>query len=66
MTGSDFLAARERLGWNRRWLARELGYASERSLRQMEAGAQRVPEKIAAWIGRRIRDWNRDPPPKRE
>jgi hypothetical protein len=39
-------------GRDRRDLARMLGYGSENSLRQVEAGKQALPADKAAWLAR--------------
>jgi len=49
LTPADLLAA---TGRDRRWLARLLGYRSENSLRQIEAGKAALPPDKLAWLAR--------------
>ena len=68
MTAPDIIAARLALGLSRRALARALGYASETSLRDIEAGRFALPPDRAAWLAAaaewaRARDeWMREHP----
>ena len=50
MTPAEFREAREALGWDRAALAARFGYASENSIRQIEAGKQRPRPADAAWL----------------
>lgn len=62
MTGAEFKAAREAIGWERAPLARMLG-CGETTLRQMESGKQSVPPEIAKWIKHLAVVHERNPPP---
>ena len=50
MTADQFRAAREALGWDRAALAARLGYASENSIRQIEAGKQQPRPAHREWL----------------
>lgn len=50
MTGPDFRSCREALGWSLRETARRLGYADNKSIRQIERGLQRPRAADLAWL----------------
>lgn len=62
LIGPEVAAARIALGWTRREAARRLGYASENSLRRIEAGATRMDADRAAWLVAAA-EWMRENPP---
>jgi hypothetical protein len=62
MTGGDFAAAVDELGWSNAWLARYVG-CDERLVRKWITGELRVPPAIAAWIHTRLLYHRAQPPP---
>jgi hypothetical protein len=55
MTPTEFEHLMSLTGCSRRQLARRLGYSSETSLRQVEAGLQVLPAAKAEWLRRYAR-----------
>ena len=70
MTGPECRAARVALGWTLRDTARRLGYVSDNSVREIEAGKMRLTPARATfveawmeWDARRAEWMRRNPPP---
>jgi transcriptional regulator with XRE-family HTH domain len=70
VTGPEFRAARHTLGWTLRDTARRLGYASDNTVREIEAGKMSLTPDRAAfveawmkWDARRAEWMRRNPPP---
>ena len=62
MTTTEFIIAREALGWSRMELARRMKCA-ENTVRNMESGKQHIPKPLGVWLARLARTLGRDPIP---
>ena len=67
MTPTEYADALITLGWSRADLARQIGQPVDR-VRNWGTRNYRIPDDVAAWLSRRVSDWQRvmhdDPPPK--
>jgi len=50
VTPSEFQVLLARIGRSKRALAQMLGYGSENTMRQVEAGTQSLPEEQIRWL----------------
>lgn len=64
MAPAELLEAIETICLSERRLG-ELTHYSPGAVRNWVLGKARVPPDVAAWLRRRFRDWNNDPPPPR-
>lgn len=62
MPPAELAAALDALGWSARYLAGLLG-CTRVLVGQWLSGRTAVPPAVAAWVRRRVRDMQADPPP---